>query len=239
MPKLPIERDNDLLTALPDAVWQAWQDQVETVEVHAGEVLHSTGQPPQHVYFPTTATVSLVYSDEDGDSIEIAAIGHEGLVGCSVLMGDGSTPGEAVVQSAGRCVRVPARTLKLAFEETPAVARLMLRHTQALFAQFGQAAVCNRLHRLECRLCRRLLQGFDRSRGGALLMTHEVIASLLGVRREGVTEGARRLQEVGLIRYNRGHIVILDRPGLEQRACGCYGVIRNQYDRVLPELEAA
>lgn len=239
MTKLPVERDNELLAALPDAVWQAWQGQIETVEVHAGQVLRSTGQPPQHVFFPTTAIVSLLYSDEDGDSIEIAAIGHEGLVGCSAFLGEGSTPGEAVVQSAGRCVRVPARVLKRSFDESPAVARLMLRHTQSLIAQFGQAAVCNRLHKLECRLCRRLLQGFDRSRDGDLLMTHEVIANLLGVRREGVTEGARRLQDVGLIRYNRGHIAILDRPGLEQRACSCYSAIRNEYGRVAPELEAA
>jgi CRP-like cAMP-binding protein len=187
------------------------------------------------VYFPTTAIVSLLYVMENGASAEIAVVGNEGIVGISLLMGGESTPSRAVVQSGGQGLRLSARTAKQEFELAGPVMHLLLRYTQALITQMAQTAVCNRHHSLDQQLCRWLLLSLDRLQGSELVMTQELIANMLGVRREGVTEGALRLQKLGLIRYSRGHITVLDRPGLEQRTCECYAVVKKEYDRLLPD----
>jgi CRP-like cAMP-binding protein len=200
-----------------------------------GEVLYEPGATLSHVYFPTTAIVSLLYVMEDGASAEIAVVGNEGIVGISLFMGGGSTPSRAVVQSAGQCFRLKARTLKDEFDRSGPVLHLLLRYTQALITQMSQTAVCNRHHSLEQQLCRWLLLSLDRLQGDELVMTQELIANMLGVRRGGVTEAALLLQQAGLIRYVRGHIVVLDRPALEKRVCECYAVVKHEYDRLLPE----
>ncbi len=198
-----------------------------------GHVLYESGGTLSHAYFPTTAIVSLLGAMENGASSEMAIVGNEGMVGISLFMGGDSTPSRAVVQSSGHCFRLPARTIKQEFLRAP-VLRLLLRYTQALITQMGQTALCNRHHALEQQLCRSLLLSLDRLDGDELMMTQELIASMLGVRREGVTEGALKLQTAGLIRYTRGRIKVLDRAGLERRACECYGVVKAEYDRLLP-----
>ena len=228
-------RDNALLAALPVADWALWQAAAETVEVRAGQVLCESGSAAAYVYFPATAIVSLLHLTEDGGSVEVAAIGHEGLVGYTVFMGGHAAASQAVVQSAGRAIRVPARVVRTSFEAGGAVALLLMRHTQALIAEIGQTAACNRHHSLGRQLCRCLLHNLDRAAGNELVMTHELIARLLGVRREGVTAGALKLQQDGLIRYARGRIAVLDRSGLEKRSCECYGLIRGEYQRLLPQ----
>lgn len=225
---------NDLLASLPEAEWQRWQPQLERVELKLGQVLYESGTTMHHVYFPTNSIVSLLYVMEDGASAEIAVVGHEGVVGISIFMGGGSTPSRAVVQSAGWGFRLRAAVIKEEFARSMPVLHLLLRYTQALITQMAQTAVCNRHHSLDQQLCRWLLLSMDRLQGTELVMTQELIANMLGVRREGVTEAALRLQKAGLISYARGHIQILNRPGLEQRTCECYSVVKQEYDRLLP-----
>ncbi len=231
---MSIEYQNRLLSALPRTVRERWRSQLEPVDMPLGEVLYESGATLSHVYFPTTAIVSLLYVMEDGASAEIAVVGNEGIVGISLFMGGGSTPSRAVVQSAGRGLRLKARTLKGEFDRAGPVLHLLLRYTQALITQMAQTAVCNRHHSLDQQLCRWLLLSLDRLQGNELVMTQELIANMLGVRREGVTEGALRLQTAGLIRYARGHITVLNRAGLEGRTCECYAAVKREYDRLLP-----
>jgi CRP-like cAMP-binding protein len=223
-----------LLAALPATQWARWLPQLEAVELPLGRVLYESGAMLSHVYFPTTAIVSLLYVLEDGASAEIAVVGKEGLVGVSLFMGGDSTPSRAVVQSAGQGLRMRSAVLKEEFNRSSAVLHLLLRYTQALITQVAQTAVCNRHHALDQQLCRWLLLSLDRLDGHELVMTQELIANMLGVRREGVTEAAFKLQGDGLIRYARGHIRVLDRQGLEKRACECYAVVKREYDRLLP-----
>ena len=227
-------RANHLLAALPDAEWQRWRLHLEAVDMPLGQVLYESGSTLGHAYFPTTAIVSLLYVMESGASAEIAVVGNEGIVGISLFMGGESTPSRAVVQSAGRGLRLTAALIKDEFTRAP-VLHLLLRYTQALITQMSQTAVCNRHHSLDQQLCRWLLLSLDRLQGNELVMTQELIANMLGVRREGVTDGALKLQKAGLIRYARGHITVTDRPGLERRCCECYAVVKKEYDRLLPD----
>ena len=199
-----------------------------------GEVLCESGGRMQHVYFPTTSIVSLLYVLADGASAEIAVVGNEGILGISLFMGGDTTPSRAVVRSAGHAYRLKAHLLRQEFDRAGPVLRLLLRYTQALMTQMTQTAVCNRHHSVEQQLCRALLLSLDRLSGNSLTMTQELIANMLGVRREGVTEAAGNLQRAGLIRYSRGHIEVLDRPGLERAVCECYGVVKKECDRLLP-----
>ncbi|MEO8525626.1 MAG: Crp/Fnr family transcriptional regulator [Caldimonas sp.] len=225
---------NHLLAALPDGEWLRWRSQLEAVEMPLGEVLYEAGGTLSHVYFPTTSIVSLLYVMENGSSAEIAVVGNEGIVGISLFMGGESTTSRAVVQSAGQGLRMKSQAIKKEFKQGP-VLHLLLRYTQALITQMAQTAVCNRHHTLDQQLCRWLLLSMDRLQGNELVMTQELIANMLGVRREGVTEGALKLQKAELIRYSRGHITVLDRVGLEKRSCECYAVVKNEYDRLLPD----
>jgi CRP-like cAMP-binding protein len=228
-------RQNKLLAALPDAEWQRWQPQLELVRLPLGKVLYVSGTPLQYVYFPINAIISTLYVLENGSSAEIALVGVEGASGISVFMGGGSTPSSDVVQSAGMGSRISATAVKGEFERSGPVAHLMLRHMQALITQMSQTAVCNRHHTVDQQLCRWLLLSLDRLPGNDLMMTQELIANMLGVRREGVTEAAGKLQGAGLISYSRGHITVLDRHRLEQRSCECYRVVKKEYDRLLPD----
>jgi len=230
--------ENHLLAALPDAEAQRWLPQLERVEMPLGQVLYESGGTLSHVYFPTTAIVSLLYVMENGASAEIAVVGNEGIVGISLFMGGDSTSSRAVVQSAGLGLRLKAQVMKDDFNRAGPVLQLLLRYTQALITQMAQTAVCNRHHSLDQQLCRWLLLSLDRLQGSELVMTQELIANMLGVRREGVTEGALKLQQAGLIRYARGHISVLDRDGLQKRSCECYAVVKKEYDRLLPRTPA-
>ena len=234
MAKLSDPKTNHLLAALPAAAWQRWSPHLQAVDLHLGAVLYEAGSTLKHVYFPTTAIVSLLYVIENGASAEIAVVGNEGIVGISLFMGGDSTPSRAVVQSAGKGYRLSADAMKLEFDRGGPVLHLLLRYTQALITQMAQTAVCNRHHSVDQQLCRWLLLSLDRLSGNELVMTQELIANMLGVRREGVTDAAHKLQQVGLIRYARGHIVVLDRPGLEKRSCECYAVVKQEYGRLLP-----
>ncbi|MES2685356.1 MAG: Crp/Fnr family transcriptional regulator [Pseudomonadota bacterium] len=234
----PDPKKNQLLAALPDAEYERWLPQLEAVDLPLGTVVYESGSTLSHVYFPATAIVSLLYVMENGASAEIAVVGHEGVVGISLFMGGESTPSRAVVQSAGSGYRLPAQVIKDEFKRAP-VLHLLLRYTQALITQMAQTAVCNRHHALDQQLCRWLLLSLDRLQGNELVMTQELIANMLGVRREGVTESALKLQSLGLIRYSRGRITVIDRPGLEKRTCECYAVVKKEYDRLLPEKTAA
>ena len=225
--------NNRLLAALPPSEWPRWEPHIESVEMPLGAVLYEAGNPMGHVYFPATAIVSLLYIMQDGASAEIAVIGNEGLVGISQFMGGGSTPSRAVVQIAGYGFRVSAGVMRREFDQSLPVVHLLLRYTQALIAQVSQTAVCNRHHTIDQQLCRWLLMSQDRLHDDEVRMTQDLIANMLGVRREGVTESARRLQEAGLIRYSRGRITLLDRKGLERRTCECYSVVTKEYDRLL------
>src|ERR1700682_2575370 len=204
-----------------------------------GYVLYESGDTLAHAYFPTTAIVSLLYQFQNAASAEIAVVGHEGILGVSLFMGGGSTPSRAVVQSAGHGFRLRAQLMKDEFDRAGPVLHLLLRYTQALITQMTQTAACNRHHTVDQQLCRWLLLSLDRLRANELVMTQELIANMLGVRREGVTEGALKLQRAGLIRYARGHITVLDRAALEQRSCECYAVVKKEYDRLLPQQPAA
>lgn len=219
---------------MPDADLQRWLPLLEPVELPLGQVLYESGAAMPHVYFPTNAIVSLLYVLEDGASAEIAVVGFEGLVGISIFMGGGTTPSRAVVQSAGQGYRLRADVIKAEFDHAGPVMHLLLRYTQALITHMAQTAVCNRHHSLDQQLCRWLLLSLDRLPSSQLIMTQELIANMLGVRREGVTEAALKLQRSGLISYARGHINVLDRPGLERRTCECYEVVKKEYDRLLP-----
>src|SRR5580692_4716198 len=230
----PDPRKNKLLAALPESEWQHWLPQLEFVEMRLGEVLYESGGTLAHVYFPITAIISLLYVMESGASAEIAVVGNEGILGISLFMGGGSTSSRAVVQSAGHGFRLKARLMKDEFDRAGPVLHLFLRYTQALITQMAQTAVCNRHHSLDQQLCRWLLLSLDRLHGDELVMTQELIANMLGVRREGVTESALKLQHAGLIQYVRGHITVLDRAGLEERSCECYAVVKKEYDRLLP-----
>ena len=234
MDQTTLPKDNHLLAALPDTEWARWQPQLEWVAMPLGQVLYESGRTLSHVYFPTTAIVSLLYVMENGASAEIAVVGREGVVGISLFMGGESTPSRAVVQSAGEGWRLRASAIKDEFNRSHPVMHLLLRYTQALITQMSQTAVCNRHHSLDQQLCRWLLLSLDRLPGNDLLMTQELIANMLGVRREGVTEAALKLQKLGLIRYARGHITVLDRPGLAARTCECYEVVKKEYYRLLP-----
>ncbi len=237
--KAPSPRKNRLLAALAGDEWQRWLPLLEHVEMPLGHVLYESGKTLSHVYFPTTAIVSMLYVMENGASAEIAVVGNEGLVGISLFMGGGSTPSRAVVQSAGHGFRLKAKAMKKEFDRGGPVLHLLLRYTQALITQMSQTAVCNRHHTLDQQLCRWLLLSLDRLDGNELTMTQELIANMLGVRREGVTEGATKLQNAGLIKYSRGRINVLNRPGLEERSCECYAVVKKEYDRLLPAKTAA
>lgn len=225
---------NRVLAALPRAEFLEWLPHLERVELPLGHVLYESGGTQAHAYFPATAIVSLLFVLENGDSAEIAVVGREGLVGISLFMGGGSTPSRAVVQSAGLGLRLPAQAMMESFNKVGPVTDLLLRYTQALITQMAQTAACNRHHTLEEQLCRWLLMSLDRLQGNELVMTQRLIADMLGVRREGVTEAALRLQRTGLISYLRGRIKVIDRPGLERRCCECYAVVRKEYDRLLP-----
>jgi CRP-like cAMP-binding protein len=234
---LPIsveQRENSLLAALPDPEWRRWEPLLQQVEMPLGQVLYEAGAALTHVYFPTTCIVSLLYVMEDGASAEIAVVGNEGLVGVSLFMGGETSPSRAVVRSAGHGFRLKAKLMKDEFDRAGAVLQLLLRYTQALITQMAQTAACNRHHTLDQQLCRWLLLSLDRLDGDELVITQELIANMLGVRREGVTEAALNLQQAGMISYVRGHITVLDRAGLEKRTCECYAVVKKEYDRLLP-----
>jgi len=234
MNHLPTQSANALLASMPPAEWARIAPLLEIVDLPLGRVLYESGASMSHVYFPTTAIVSLLYVMEDGASAEIAVVGHEGVVGIALFMGGETTPSRAVVQSAGQGYRLRASAIKEEFNRSGPVMHLLLRYTQALITQMAQTAVCNRHHSLDQQLCRWLLLSLDRLNGNELAMTQELIANMLGVRREGVTEAVLKLQRLGLIRYARGHITVLDRAALEARVCECYAVVKKEYDRLLP-----
>ena len=227
-------KQNHLLAALPEADYARLLPDLELIPMPLGWAVYESGVQMGYLYFPTTSIVSLLYVMEGGASAEIAITGNEGLVGISLFMGGESTPSRAVVQSAGNGYRLKAGILKREFALGGMLQHLSLRYTQALITQMSQTAVCNRHHALDQQLCRWLLLSLDRLQGNELLMTQELIANMLGVRREGVTEAAGKLQAAGVIRYNRGRITVVDRPKLEQRVCECYGVVKKEFDRLLP-----
>jgi len=227
---------NHLLAALPAAEFKRLEADLELVKMPLGDVLYESGCQLHHVYFPTDSIVSLLYVLEDGASAEIAVVGNEGILGISLFMGGDTTPSRAVVQSAGWGYRLKAHLIKAEFKRAGPLLYLLLRYTQALITQMTQTAVCNRHHSIEQQLCRWLLLSLDRLNTDSLTMTQDLIANNLGVRREGVTEAAGKLQRAGYIRYSRGHITVLDRPGLEKRVCECYAVVKVEFDRLLSEI---
>ncbi len=231
----PGQPGNRLLSALPQGAQQRWLPWLDLVPLAPGQVLYEPGCKLGHVYFPTSAIVSLLYVLENGASAEIAVVGNEGMVGIALFMGGDSTTSRAVVQCAGHGYRLSAHILKAEFDAVGSpVQQLLLLYTQALITQMAQIAVCNRHHALEQQLCRWLLLHLDRRENADIVMTHEQIANMLGVRRETVTANAYRLQSAGLIHYARGHITVLDRERLERRACECYEVVKSEYARLLP-----
>jgi CRP-like cAMP-binding protein len=229
-------RHNRLLAALPDADWLRWRSKLEPYAMPTGQVLYESGVPITHVYFPTSSIVSLMYVTENGASASVALVGDEGMVGVPLIMGAESTPGRAVVHGAGAGYRIAGGLIQEEFSRSAAVLRILLRYTQALIAQMAQIAVCNRHHSVDQQLCRWLLLNLDRLTGNEMAITQELIAHMLGVRREGVTEAALALQQAELISYRRGHITVLDRPGLEQRSCECYAVIQAQYGQLMRDI---
>ena len=227
---------NQLLAAMPAPAFGRLLPHLELVEMPLGKVLYESGGQLDHVYFPTTCIVSLLYVLENGASAEIAVVGNEGILGISLFMGGETTPSRGVVQSAGFGYRLQAPLLKQEFDRAGPVLRLLLRYTQALITQMTQTAVCNRHHSVEQQLCRWLLLSLDRLSSNSLRMTQELIANMLGVRREGVTEAAGNLQRAGLIRYKRGRIDVVDRPQLEKTVCECYAVVKAEFDRLLSDI---
>ena len=227
---------NHLLALLPAAELEALLAHLELVPMRLGEMLYEPGGQLQHVYFPTTAIVSLHYVLESGASAESAGVGNEGVVGIALFMGGNTTSSSAVVQTAGHAYRLPGRLLRQEFERAGAMQSLLLRYTQALMTQMAQTAACNRHHSVEQQLCRWLLLTLDRMPTHDLVMTQELVASMLGVRREGITEAAGNLQRAGMIRYRRGHIEVLEREGLEERVCECYAVVHKEIDRLLSDI---
>jgi CRP-like cAMP-binding protein len=238
MPAAHDPRQNHLLAALPVAAFERLQPHLKLVSLPLGEALSESGVVLRHVYFPTNSIVSLLYVMADGASAEIAVVGNEGVIGVSLFMGGETTPSRAVVQSAGHAYQLKGQVLKEEFTLAGAMQHLLLRYTQALLTQMAQTAVCNRHHSLDQQLCRWLLLSLDRLASNKLVMTQELIANMLGVRREGVTEAAGKLQHAGLIQYSRGRITVLDRAGLEARTCECYAVVKTECDRLLPDLAA-
>ena len=234
MPHSP--QQNHLLAALPAAEFDRLVPELELVPMPLGEALYESGEQLQHVYFPTTSIVSLLYVMENGASAEIAIVGNEGILGIALFMGGETTPNRAIVQSAGHGYRLEAQHLKREFRRAGPVMDLFLRYTQALITQMAQTAACNRHHSIEQQLCRWLLLSLDRLETFELTMTQELIANMLGVRREGVTEAAGKLQRAGIIRYSRGRITVLDRDRLEQNVCECYAVVRKEFERLLSDL---
>nr|WP_319527893.1 Crp/Fnr family transcriptional regulator [Pseudomonas laurentiana] len=233
MSNLPHPLQNRLLAALPVEVQERLIPQLELVVLPLGKVVYESGDTLQYVYFPTDAIVSLLYVMEDGASAEISVVGNEGLIGIAVFMGGESTPSRAIVQSAGHAYRLPGQRLKTEFNRHGEMMQLLLRYTQALITQMAQTAVCNRHHSIDQQLCRWLLLSLDRLPSNQLIMTQELIANMLGVRREGVTEAAGKLQKLGVIEYSRGHIEVLDRAKLEALCCECYAVVKKETDRLL------
>jgi CRP-like cAMP-binding protein len=227
-------RHNQLLAALPHEQWQRWLPHLEHVEMSLGHVLYEPGSTLKHVYFPTTAIVSLLYVMQNGESAEIAIVGNEGVVGVSLFMGGESTSSRALVQSAGGAFRLTAPLMKEEFYRAGPVLHLLLRYTQALITQMVQTAACNKHHSIDQQLCRWLLLSLDRLEGTEMVMTEDLIAHMLGVSREGATDGALKLKAARLIDYARGRIRVLDRKGLEGRACECYAVVKQEYARLLP-----
>lgn len=227
---------NHLLAALLDTEFDRLAPHLELVSMLLGDVLYESGGKLQYVYFPVTAIVSLHYLLENGGSSEIAGVGNEGLVGISLFMGGDTTPSRAIVQTGGQGYRLKAHILLEEFNRAGPVLRLLLRYTQALITQMSQTAVCNRHHSVEQQLCRWLLLTLDRMKGNDLTITQELIANMLGVRREGVTEAAGKLQNYGFISYRRGHITVTDRAGLEENVCECYGVVKKEFARLLSDV---
>lgn len=236
MNALHTPKQNHLLDALPEEDYLRIEAMLEYVPMPLGHALYESGGHLKHVYFPTTAIVSLLYVLESGASAEIAVVGNEGILGIALFMGGETTPSRAVVQSAGSGYRMRASLLKQEFNRAGVMMHLLLRYTQALITQMAQTAVCNRHHSIEQQLCRWLLLSLDRLSTNDLTMTQELIANMLGVRREGVTEAAGKLQRAGLIEYARGHIRVLDRARLEENVCECYQVVKTEFDRLLPDI---
>ena len=237
-PAVQLPERNRLLAVLPAADRERLYPHLEPVSMALGDVVYESGSLQEYVYFPTTSIVSLLYVMADGASAEIAVVGNDGMVGIALFMGGETTPSRAVVQSAGSAFRLSGHVLKREFTRGGALQHLLLRYTQALLTQMAQTAVCNRHHSIDQQLCRWLLLSHDRLSSNTLIMTQELIANMLGVRREGVTEAAGALQDAGLIRYSRGRITVVDRPGLERRSCECYEVVRRESDRLLPDTPA-
>ena len=236
MSRAPDPLHNHLLASLPPDARARLFLQLELVPMPLGEVLYESGSRLRHVYFPTTCIVSLLYVMEDGATGEIAVVGNEGVIGIALFMGGETTPSRALVQSKGQAYRLKSQLLKEEFNRSGEMQHLLLRYTQALLTQMAQTAVCNRHHSVDQQLCRWLLLRLDRLSTNKLSMTQELIANMLGVRREGVTEAAGKLQAAGLIHYSRGHITVLDRPRLEALACECYAVVKKEFDRLLPRI---
>ena len=231
---MPNVKDNLLLAALSLAELKRMRRHLQLAQMNLGDVIYESGRPQEYVHFPTDCIVSLLYVLENGASAEIAVVGKEGVVGVSLFMGGETTPSRAVVQSAGNAFRLPSQYVKAEFNRGGSMQHLMLRYTQSLITQMAQTAVCNRHHSVDRQLCRWLLLSIDRLPVAELTMTQELIANMLGVRREGVTEAAGKLQKAGVIEYRRGHIKVLDRPKLETMSCECYEVVRRETERLLP-----
>jgi len=234
MPQRPLPTQNHLLAALPEDVQQRLFPYLELIPMPLGKVIYESGDPLHHVYFPVDSIVSLLYVMENGASAEISVVGNEGLVGIAIFMGGQSTPSRAIVQSAGHAFQLTSERIKEEFNRHGELLQLVLRYTQALITQMSQTAVCNRHHTIDQQLCRWLLLSLDRLPSNKLTMTQELIANMLGVRREGVTEAAGKLQKLGVIDYHRGHITVLDRAKLEQLSCECYAVVKKETDCLLP-----
>jgi CRP-like cAMP-binding protein len=231
-------RQNHLLAALPEPDWQRWVPHLELVDLPLGKVLYESGATLSHVYFPTDAIISLLYVMQSGESAEIAVVGNDGVVGVALFMGGNSTSSRAVVQNAGHGFRMKAQVIKDEFENAAPVLHLLLRYVQALITQMTQTAACNRHHALPQQLCRWLLLSLDRLRGNDLVMTQQLVANMLGIPLDGVSEGARELEKGGMIRFAQGRITVLNRAGLEKLTCECYAVVKKEYDRLLPRRKA-
>lgn len=231
--------DNQILDALPQLERERLFPHLKLVSLPLGTVLYESGAALRHIYFPTNAIVSLLYVMQDGSSAEIAVVGNEGAIGVSLFMGGETTPSRAIVQSGGKAYRLTGKRLKLEFNRHGEMLHILLRYTQSLITQMAQTAVCNRHHSLDQQLCRWLLLSLDRLSGNQLDMTQELIANMLGVRREGVTEAAGKLQKLDVIRYTRGKITVLDRRHLERLSCECYAVVKKETDRLLARHQIA
>ncbi|PLP99369.1 Crp/Fnr family transcriptional regulator [Cupriavidus pauculus] len=238
MRSLGVPRGNHLLSVLPEAEWSRLSAQLVPVDLPLGRAIYESGDHLDYAFFPTTSIVSLLYVMENGSSAEIAIVGNEGVVGIALFMGGETMPSRAVVQSGGAGFMLGGTAMKAEFNRGGPMQRLLLRYTQALITQMAQTAVCNRHHSIDQQLCRWLLLSLDRLPTNKLRMTQELIANMLGVRRAGVTAAALKLQEAGLIRYHHGSIDVLNRPGLEARVCECYSVVKQEFDRLLPDLQA-